>query len=45
MKEENRFAKEGRRRRRGCNYSIKSYMMFFNVGNLHEYLNDKLLLR
>ena len=40
MKEEYRFAKEIRGSRRGCNYSIKSYMMVFNVANLHVKLND-----
>ena len=28
MKEEYRFAKEDSGHKRGCNYSIKSYMMF-----------------
>ena len=42
---ENRFAKEGRGSRRDCNHSIESYTKFFNAANLHENLNDKLLLR
>ena len=40
MKEKNRFAKESRGSRRGCNYSIKSYMIFSNVANLQVKLND-----